>query len=1106
MAARTYPTGNSRTFQYSATLELHYAGAVYTSDGGTPPFESGWMGDGLFHPYMGIPGPTQIGGEQYHLITGQLLLATCTIRTGTVDTGFGLLVWRTEVFLDCGSQHYHTQWDNVVKGTITEAFTVTMACEEYAVERDSELDGWAGDGSLILQWKPVAITASIAGDASHTLTLVEADEEMAGSFAFRPFYAQGYFIPFFHAENDEPYLPGEYDAYYMTLPVTGLGDLPGTDVVYAEVSGVVCTPIDDFLTWEKHHAFEPHELISHVGGYKFTSRDGSTGPWPVTLQGIPSFTNVVHGDARSWTTPITDLPVTFDGPVRVAGPATSFSETYIFSSTQLVVNPLVDPIADVPGSLGVDETEIALLQWGDAWEALTLDRASSLPLEDFSRIGTYRTAGVETPGDGYGWSAAEGIQDGPAYTDGYMTATATGSGPHFLIRTLKSDWEDMLLSPSAWWTAHGALTDADTQAFWANTGNPGSSPHVGDWFRIGKRLLPTSDITNWSSYRYLEVTGKAFADCTVTFYVTWYAYQIDTDGGTVQRRAVRREPYTLDLTTSDTTFRLDLARQIGTTDVDGGMTFDSPMHNTLRHVHDVQIELPDGATVFFSSMGLVSDASPVVDVLQADGPLLSALADGKHALMCDENNRAAWGWPLTHNVWVNDGGWVSSLGAMTIDELAAELNMQEGWTATVENAPDNGTPNLACYLLDTWDASLPHTFTARRTYGRIDNYPVDDLNEFTLTVNVGYGVKVLTFDPDTQRAAAAKIEALTYEGDGVTVKKVWDSDRTDAHGIGHLETTPERNQIYIVASRGTAKEHSDSQYENRKTWHLVTLDGQDNLTTYGRLLDYATDRWGTNWLTYAKSSSVDQIRSLDMEATNPSTSILALGLGSPSRLIRNDHHHLLAAIDTGAVKLWTSPDSVSYSLASTIDSAHTYTGTVLREDPAGTYHNWMTTDAGAVYRRTSRDGGDTWDSLETVSTLPTMASTGPDVRYHGNEWFAACPLASGSLKLYSSKDGDSWAEETEIADAGTSPVLLPLEGRSLIAVYHDGSGWVSSRVEDTGSWNVGSAVAVVTVDNNGAAAFLNPQKAVVAFADGSEALDWRRTFEQGDSWVTGSEG
>lgn len=277
----------------------------------------------------------------------------------------------------------------------------------------------------------------------------------------------------------------------------------------------------------------------------------------------------------------------------------------------------------------------------------------------------------------------------------------------------------------------------------------------------------------------------------------------------------------------------------------------------------------------------------------------------------------------------------------------------------------------------------------------------------------------------------------------------------------------------------------------------------------GSLLDYCVDPHGLAWLTQATDTDVLQISSDDLEATMDTATILPdVVLSSPSRQVGRDHLHLLASVKDGKANLFSSQDADTWDTTPVLlDDDNIYLGATLRFDPAGILYCWLVTDHGDVKRRTSTDGGTTWDTLEDVTTLPTLQAERMDVRHDGERWLAACPKDDGSLHLYGAKDGETWEAEVEIAATGQSAALLALQG-SLLCLFYDGTDWKSVRLSRTGSgWNVETAVTVeASVGDNGLAAFRNTRKVLAALVDDSDTLIYRRSKEEGDSWESASEG
>jgi hypothetical protein len=284
--------------------------------------------------------------------------------------------------------------------------------------------------------------------------------------------------------------------------------------------------------------------------------------------------------------------------------------------------------------------------------------------------------------------------------------------------------------------------------------------------------------------------------------------------------------------------------------------------------------------------------------------------------------------------------------------------------------------------------------------------------------------------------------------------------------------------------------------------------------------DYCLDPWGVPWLTVGNGKGTEQWVSGDMEASHGHDVILPdVSLASPSRQVKGDHSHLLAGIEGGAVKLWTSKDTDTWITAGTIDAANTYTGATLRFDPAGLLYCLMVTDAGAVKRRVSTDSGATWEALTIPTGFPTLTPDPIDFRWDRGRWLAAVANLSGNVDLYSSPEGEAWTFEQTVA-TGRMPVLLPLQGRSYLILYMNLGDfsqdfnddyfvgtWKSRRVfQYESSWSLDAAVIIRKGQGRGMAGFRNTQKAVVAFNSDKDQPLFYRSFNEGGTWQQGSEG
>jgi hypothetical protein len=677
-----------------------------------------------------------------------------------------------------------------------------------------------------------------------------------------------------------------------------------------------------------------------------------------------------------------------------------------FTGTRTVNGPVVDPTIYPPppynpqGLTPGDQGGLAL-RYGAEWDALRLDRAESLNAEDFSRVG-----------GAHGWAGTD-VSSGPDFADGFLTVTGSGSGSPRIDKTLASDFEAMQTAtggPARWWNDNGSLLTAlsaeeraAANAWWNRTGYQGTDVdyHLGDWHRIGRKLLADSDVFNWSAYRYADLTGYADADCDATLTIDWDEIYFEPFAPGSYDVALTRTPnsadFTIRLTTVPAARRIDLASRAG--------------HHGLRYVRSLRVAFPNGKTIHLSDITLREDRRPTADVHfpTDDKGYLSALSDGKHSLFLSVPHSvppsSGWGWPV---FLYRNGQWQSHL----LSDLATELSLQEGWTATVSGAPDHDSPNFAVWLKETFQESCPATLRGRRSFGRAE-IPPHFNQAFDMEGNLGSAVQCLVFDPDTGAPAQAALEidgSLGAEADGAV---------SDATGYGELDVDFE-DSMTVYAGKGTASESAASVDTFRGTWSFVRLAAKPSPEGSGpAVLD--ADRTGNRWAVYVPTAG-----------ENAGYVTLGRRLGVAPDW---EYHRIAAGSDAWIQADETQPEPRIYV-------------TFQREN-------------GSFCQVSSKRGG-----MEGWSQLKTIAANGsrPFLRKDeatGLTFYLYWRNDNGGTTFLKRSDDDGTSfKEAEIAVLRGIPEqtatldFLPDAGRTIQIVYTDGSAILSKISADNGlTWS-----------------------------------------------------
>lgn len=872
-SSRLYATGRTHTFTARGMAKLNYCKAAGISGPVEPlcpvnPTDTGWLGSNWFHPFQDQCNG-QVGGTQFHGIEADSAFGGVLIWTGFVNPGIGDWRWRTMVILNgtfdpIGNRDPITpsngllveEWDNGdAPENVSVWWTATVEAEEWAEELDSGYleDTYGGLGSghsvrpysatdpqLTLYWVPTSdVELSCSGAASGSISYplgrniqLKSDLQLNVTVRWR-----------------ESFLTAEAAGLDNLPEAAGMGDLPSPATI-AEVSGMTVDG-EALPAWTVNFFAQPgdsfSDTLSDLSSYSVNVGGPSFGL--VSLTGLPRWDVPINGTVRDWNANLNNIPIQFDeGPVR------SFTGRHVLDAQP---RPVILP----PSGYSSGDAGASRLLYGEDWTGLSLDRAASLVAEDFTRIGGAN-----------GWAGTD-TTSAPVYAGGELVVTGTGGGSPRIDKTLKSDFDDITFDPNGWWAANGAGLPAAVQTWWANTGDPDSVPHKGDWWRIGKRLLNTSDVFNWSSYRYAELTGYADAACDVDLTVTWDEPTFAAGSGSslfnvTLTHDVKTATWTIPLTTINAAHRIDLASLAG--------------HDGLRYIRLLQVAFPTGRTIHLSQIELVEVARPKIDVHHpnTDSGYLTAVTDGKHALFLSLRQGkpgSLWGWPTLRAYKADHGGGIYSYewGSHTLADLAAELSLQEGWTAAALENPDHGSPNYAVWLEERFELPVPATLSARRSFGEMTIYPNYDargVEDIPLLANLGNALYVLAFDPDTRVPVRVPIEAV----DGLGA--VRDAATTDAIGAGRLEITTEEG-IVVWAGRGTASQSSSSVNTFSRTlafpWRTAKEEG-----TGGGPVVLDVDRIGNRWITRIEDDKVQVGRQLGAATTWEEFEIGSIGSDS----------------------------------------------------------------------------------------------------------------------------------------------------------------------------------------------------------------------------------
>lgn len=313
--------------------------------------------------------------------------------------------------------------------------------------------------------------------------------------------------------------------------------------------------------------------------------------------------------------------------------------------------------------------------------------------------------------------------------------------------------------------------------------------------------------------------------------------------------------------------------------------------------------------------------------------------------------------------------------------------------------------------------------------------------------------------------------------------------------------------VYRDAAGGDPPMWIFEDEDTKQNFRADVAGGPDNAID-GEGLDLHADPFGEPHLLDGREPQVWRLEGREMDRDFGQQAVMDETATSLSGVVLPDHRRLLHAIQGGESRLWTSDDAWDTDQSGTstlLSNAHAYTKGILREGPDGGLHAWLVA-GGQVYLSRSGDGGETWASASSVTTLPAQRDERGDTRHDGERWYRAHPEGSG-LTLYSSYDGEEWASEGAISPDGSFPWLLAHPDGSLVVLYHDGAGLVSRTGGDsTGSWVWSSANPIAATDPTGVAGFVTGTKILAAWRVGKSDVKFAVSFDAGETWQDGSEG
>ncbi len=833
---RGYSLGTSKDFVVSGTLVLHHCGGQFVKTDPDDyaacvmPYDSGWvLGDTINvfskHCEDGWPDFTGTNG---HYVKLSAFGVEATLITGGVDRDppNADYAWRTAVIHKSGGdtdivRKYDDLDDpdfvSITPQTVEAGVRISFRAEAWLFEQDfyseSETLSYNGAGlrpqsprdpRFHFVWKITSDVTSIVDGDSKTLAKENVVQFAPGySTPDNPggiYYLQGTNVtqPFVTVigSNDirGQSLYGKYVDPETFLPESIGKDnfAPGT--ILSEARGLYANGQPPYWTGTFSIPASENDPCAITDEFSNTYRFESSSTPLDSLQfksrttpsvdhqwfGHQSSEISLKGTIRDWEHTLYGFPVKIRSERFVCDELNNEDIFYAMSNTGFVSASEIAPIIDFGDFPTYDnQPHQSELRYGEEWRAISFTHKSTLTVEDFSKI--------------TGSNSWVGTNATVSRVSSHTHVIASGVGTHRFKKTLKNDFFDLMggisvdFPPAVYWAAHRsnwsglpATLRSSINEWWDATGLTDSEPHIGDWWKVGCRLLAGSDIYNWSSYRYAYLKASADTACTITMNVKYRSYTFtdvysDNSPAFVDNIAT----YEIDLTTAAIEHEIDLPSRSG----DGGQ-------EAFRYIVDIEFVIPDGRTVDFYTIILKRKSTVTLDVHHPPNDIgaITALVDDKHALFLNGFTSVPpvslphswWGWPIYRYMEIPVLGVDTFSGyfSLTIEELAAEISLQEGWGATVRGGPSHGTPNYACYLQEDFKAPLP-TLRSRRSAGSAlfgPNFKAD----LDLEANLGNAVQVLVFDPTTYRAVSTRLDLETLSG-------FKDSGISAGNGAGQLQ-------------------------------------------------------------------------------------------------------------------------------------------------------------------------------------------------------------------------------------------------------------------------------------------------------------------------------
>lgn len=873
---RGWPTGESKTLSISGQLILNYAGGTYVetdpSDyaGCSIPYDSGWILADTFAPFTlhCVGGPEFTGG---HSIALSAFGAEFSIITHGVDRDHDPVgdplpydpleshyAWRTALYHNGEIvQHYDDPADRGLTSTtpitVTGDFSVSFAVEKWVYELDyydgSGNSGGVGarpldshSGKLFVVWKIVSDLTSIFAGSTRTIP-----KESVTSPAFQfglsnpaeisgVWFLSSTFYDYFNvsATTDTRGKAGQiYDLlpeaegkdaikYGQALSEVRFGSTDGPVAIYTSLNQWLSSPSDNCGTpvssGKKLRFYsaggEKNSLVFRqpTNGI-VTVNEGYNSDYAYNWTGKQLSSINVNGTIRDWEKTLFNFPVRMNPDiVRCDDLEFNVPLDYNFSGTQVLsFSTLVEHevgFAGYPAYGGIPPYPM-VLQYGPEWGSLKVEHIASLVVEDFKRSGS-------------GINDWQGSGTRTLESDNLRVDAGTGN---FIAKTLKSDYRDITDDPVAWWAAHrnnlSALvgTERTLAKEWGDLTQA--------FYRIGRKMLETSDEFNWSSYRYAYLKAKASSPCQVVMVVTYTEYEFTDapDNGFSHDYTI---DYTVNLGTMANEVEIDLAAPATNTFYAAGY------QQKLRYIRHITISIPDGITTNFYSITLKHKLNPKIEVHhgESDSGVITGIVDGKHGLFLStgtnrysgNDNDSRWGWPERRLMVSPYGGYFSQ----TIRELSTEIFLQAGWKASELNSPTHGRPNYASDLKEAFNAESGGTLLSVRHFG-IAEFSSNMTENIRMFFNVGNAIQPLVIDPDTELPASTDVflEGSLFDGD--TVNQT-DSAHSDAKGGVQLQMT--RGEFYrIYTNQELATPYTFEGGSERGTLDFPSIAGKDVAST-----------------------------------------------------------------------------------------------------------------------------------------------------------------------------------------------------------------------------------------------------------------------------------